>query len=286
MGVLSNDLSMKRWGEIYKTLQGKVDMLLWSEDIDLSGGPAEIARAAGAGPPATPGSADYFRLRSGYGQPRLMALWATTEDGGGCVAAYLVNNKENRNIYIPTPFDLGDVAFLDYMDIGGMPLEEGSDMAAFYDIATGAASQQTVCAMIYYDGLPPKEIWPMGGPVAQAVNLSASLTPVANTLSFPGDDIISGFVAGNDLPPGAGNQYVVDKVSTLGSTNSDSAWALKHPNYADHFFIWPTTRAVAYSQAWVNGPGWVHGGDNPPLLGCYGQAGGAAVMWFQLGILP
>ena len=286
MGVLTNDTQMKRWGEIYRAIQGKCDMLLWCEDIDLSGGPAEIQRSGGINVPVTPGSADYYRLRSGYGTPRLMAAWATVEDGGGCLAAYLVNNKEARNIYIPTPFDLGDVAFLDYTDIGGMPLEEGSDIAAFYDIATAAASQCTVCAMIYYDAMPPKDIWPEGAPVVQAVNLSSSITPVANTMSFPGDDIISGFVAGTDLPPGASNKYVVSKVSTLGSTNSDSCWALKHPDYADHMFLWPTTRAVAYSQAWVYGPGWIFSGDNPPLQGCHGQAGGAAVMWFQLGILP
>ena len=284
--MFGNQEFARRWANIYKAIRGKCDFLLWSEDIDLSGGPAEIARAGGMNLPVTPGSADYYRLRSGWGTPRLMAAWATTEDAGGCVAAYLLNNKESRNIYFNTAFDLGDVAFLDFSAIGGMPLEEGSDMGALYDIATGAASQQTVCAMIYYPDAPEKEIWPDGAEVVQAVSLSASVTPTANTMSFPGDDLISGFVAGTDLPPGGSNVYVAASVSTSGTTNSDSCWGLKHPDYADHIFCWPTTRAVAYSQSWVTGPGWVFKGDNPPLIGLYGQAGGASVVWFILGILP
>lgn len=284
--MFGNEEFARRWGQIYKAIRGKCDFLLWSEDIDLSGGPAVIARAGGTNIPVTPGSASAYRLRSGWGTPRLMAAWATTEDAGGCTTAYMSNNKESRNILFQTPFDLGDVAFLDFTEIGGMPLEEGSDMTALYDIATAAASQQTVCAMIYYPQAEEKEIWPDGGEVVQAISTTASVTPTANTMSFPGDDLISGFVAGTDLPPGGSNVYVASKVNTFGTTNSDSCWGLKHPDYADHIFMWPTTRAVAYSHCWVSGPGWVFKGDNPPLIGLYGQAGGAGVCGFVLGILP
>jgi len=283
--IMGADINRK-WGDTYRALHGKVDILTWSADADLSAG-ADIARTAGSPFAITPGGdANGYRLRSGYGTPRLMLAVMTGEDAAGFTNAYLHNNKELRNIYFNVPFDLGDIAVLDFTDQGGIPFEEGSDMYAFIDPVTAAPSQDTCIAMIYYDALPDKDLFMPGELSEQGVSLSLSVTPVANTINFPGDDLITGFVAGNDLPPGSRNNYAVMKLSNFASTVSDSFHVIKHPDYSEHIFAVPTSRAVAYSEEWWNGPYWKFTGDNPPLVSTYGQAGGASVVGFQLAILP
>jgi len=276
----------KKWGETYKKLNGQVDILTWSEDADLSAG-SDIARTAGTPLPITPGGdADGYRLRTGYGQPRLMLAMMNGEDAAGFTNAYLHNNKEHRNIYFNVPFDLGDIAVLDFTDQGGLPLEEGSDMYAFIDPVTAAASQNSCVAMIHYPQLPPKELMFEGEQSEQGVSLSLSVTPVANSINFPGDDLITGFVAGNDLPPGETNRYAVTKLSNFTNTVSNSLIILQHPMYGDHLYVILTSRAVDYSAEWFDGPGWKFNGGNPVRVTVYGQAGGAATVNFQLAILP
>jgi len=159
--IMGSDIN-KKWGDTYRALHGKVDILTWSEDADLSAG-SDIARTPGTPLAITPGGdADGFRLRSGYGTPRLMLAIMTAEDAAGVTNAYMRNNKELRNIYFNVPFDLADLAVLDFTDQGGLPLEEGSDMYAFIDPVTAAASQNTCIAMIYYDGLPDKDLFQPG----------------------------------------------------------------------------------------------------------------------------
>ena len=159
-------------------------------------------------------------------------------------------------------------------------------MYAYIDPVTAAASQNTCIAMISYDGLPAKELMFEGEQSEQGVSLNLAVTPVANTINFPGDDLITGFVAGNDLPPGEKNHYAVTKLSTAVSTISDSLIIIKHPVYADHLFVVPSSRVVAYSTEWFDGPYWRFDGGNPPLCTVYGQAGGASTIGFQLAILP
>lgn len=273
----------KKWGDAYKQLRGKVDILVWSDDTDSSTA-RDLVRAGGCLAPAS-GDTTGYRMRTGYGTPRLMMAIADTEDAAGATACYLHNNKEVRNILFGVPFDLSDFSTLDFMDIGGCPFEEGSDLYVTMDQTTGAANQNTVLAMIYYDGLPEKDIIVPGELAEQVVVETLSVTPVANTLSFPGDDVLTGYVAGADLPGGSKNRYALLKLQDIFTTISDSVFAVRHPVYTDHIFAIPTTRAI-YSQNWWDGPGWKFNGDELVKVGVYGQAGGAAIVGVMIAVLP
>jgi hypothetical protein len=273
----------QKWGEVYRKFQGKVDILAWSDDTDSSTARA-ITRAVGCLAPAWTDTTGY-QLRTGFGTPKLLIAMVTTEDAAGATAAYLRNNKELRDMFFPAPYDLSDISAMDFSEVGGCPLEEGSLQYCWIDQTTGAANQNTGLAMIYYDGLPAKDILQEGEEVEQIVQVTMSVTPTANTIGFPGDDVISGFVTGTDLPSGARNRYALLKMTDVFTTISDSLYAVRHPEFTDHMFIIPMARAI-YSQNTWNGPGWKFDGDAAPRIGIYGQAGGAAIVGVQVAVLP